>query len=61
MKNQFESTDWNRALHLNCNDINLSSNLFFQKIDKLINFWAPLQVQLNKRKNSKNKPWISKE
>ena len=28
---------------------NLSSNLFFQKIDKPINLWAPLQVQSDSR------------
>ena len=38
IKNQLESIDWNRVLRLSCSDINLSSNLFFQKIDKLINF-----------------------
>ena len=31
IKNQLESIDWNRVLHLNSTDINLSSNLFFQK------------------------------
>ena len=60
IKNQLESIDWNRVLRLSCSDINLSSNLFFQKIDKLINFWAPLQVQSNARKNFQNKPWITK-
>ena len=60
IKNQLESIDWKGILRLNCNDANLSSNLFFQKIDKLINFWAPLQVQSNTRKISKSKPWITK-
>ena len=61
IKNQLESIDWKGVLHLNCNDVNLSSNLFFQKIDKLINFWAPLQVQSNARKIFKSKPWITKD
>ena len=60
IKNQLDSIDWNRVLCLNCNDVNLSSNLFFQKIDKLINFWAPLQVQSKTTKISKSKPWITK-
>ena len=60
IKNQLESIDWKGVLRLNCKDANLSSNLFFQKIDKLINFWAPLQVQLNTRKISKSKLWITK-
>ena len=60
IKNQLESIDWKGVLRLNCNDTNLSSNLFFQKIDKLSNFWAPLQVQSSTRKISKSKPWITK-
>ena len=43
-----------------CNDVNLSSNLFFQKIDKLVNMWAPLQKHPDKRKIFKNNPWITK-
>ena len=60
IKSQLESIDWKGVLRLNCNDANLSSDLFFQKIDKLINFWAPLQVQSNTRKISESKPWITK-
>ena len=60
IKNQLESIDWKEVLRLNCNDANLSSNLFFQKIDRLINFSAPLQVQSNTRKISKSKPWVTK-
>ena len=33
IKNQLASIDWKGVLRLNCNDANLSSNLFFQKID----------------------------
>ena len=47
-------------MRLSCSDVDISSNLFFQKIDKLINFWVPLQVQSNARKISQNKPWITK-
>ena len=57
IKNQLKS---NRVLRLIYGDVNLSSNLFFQEIDKLINFWAPLQVLLNTRKISQNKPCITK-
>ena len=59
-KKNLESIDWNRVLRLSCNDVNLSSNLSFQKIDKLINLWAPFQVQSNPRKISQNEPWITK-
>ena len=60
IKNQLESINWNRVLRLSCSDGNLYSNSLFQKLDKLINFWAPLQVQSNTRKIYQNKPWITK-
>ena len=60
-KKNLESIDWNRVLRLSCNDVNLSSNLSFQKIDKLINLWAPFQVQSNTRKISQNEPWMTKD
>ena len=60
IKNQLERIDWNSVLRLSSSKDDLSLNLFFQKIDKLINFWVPLQVQSNTRKISQNKPWITK-
>ena len=60
IKNQLEIIDWKGVLRLNCNETNLSSNLLFQNIDKLINFWALLQVQSNTRKISKSKQWTTK-
>ena len=43
IKNQLEITDWNRVMSLNCSDVNISSNLFFQKIDKLIKSGHPFK------------------
>ena len=37
--------DWVSELHLSCNYVNLSSELFLRKVEKLINFWAPLQKE----------------
>ena len=42
-------------LHLSRNDVNLSSELFLRKVEKLINFWAPLQKVSNKQKKLFNK------
>ena len=41
--------DWTAELIVNCNDANLSSALFLEKIRQLIYFYAPLQ-----RASSKN-------
>ena len=38
---QLENIDWEAELRLECN-INLSSELLIIKVNKLINFWAPL-------------------
>ena len=46
-------------LHLSRNDVNLSSELFLRKVEKLINFWAPLQKVSNKQKKLLNKPWLT--
>ena len=60
IKNQLERIDWNSVLRLSSSEFDLSLNLLFQKINKLINFWVPLHVQANTRKISQNKPWITK-
>ena len=45
-----ENKDWVSKLRLSHNDVNLSSELFLRKVEKLINFWAPLQKVSNKQK-----------
>ena len=50
---------WVSELHLSRNDVNLSSELFLRKVEKLINFWAPLQKVSNKQKKLLNKPWLT--
>ena len=40
---QLENVDWESELHLECNNISLSSDLLINKVDRLINFWALLQ------------------
>ena len=47
-------------LSLEHNNISLSSELLINKVDKLINFWAPLQKISNKRNKTLNKPWMTK-
>ena len=53
-----ESIDWATELQVNCNNADLSSELFL--IEQLINFWAPLQRISNKKKKLQNKPWVTK-
>ena len=57
---QPENVDWESELRLECNNINLSSELFINKVDRLINFWAAPQKISNKRKKAPNKPWMTK-
>ena len=47
-------------LCLERNNINLSSELLTNKVDRLMNFWASLQKILRKRKKTLNKPWMTK-
>ena len=54
-----ESVDWVTELHLSCNDVDLSSELFLKKVEKLINFWAPPQKVSNKQKKLLNKTWLT--
>ena len=56
---QLENVDWETDLRLECNNINLSSELLINKVDRLINFWAPLQKISKKRKKTLNKPWMT--
>ena len=55
-----ESIDWATELQVNCNNADLSSELFLKKIEQLINFWTPLQRVSNKKKKLQNKPWVTK-
>ena len=54
-----ESIDWATELQVNCNNADLSSELFLKKIEQ-INFWTPLQRVSNKKKKLQNKPWVTK-
>ena len=51
-----ENVDWECEFSLECNNINLSSEILINKIDRLINFWSPLQKISNKRKKTLKKP-----
>ena len=55
-----EGIDWATELQVNCNNADLSSELFLKKIEQLMNFWAPLQRLSNKKKKLQNKPWVTK-
>ena len=55
-----EGIDWATELQVNCNNADLSSELFLKKIEQLINFWAPSERVPNKKKKLQNKPWITK-
>ena len=57
---QLENIYWEAELRLERNNVNLSSELLIIKVNKLINFWAPLQKVSNKRKKALNKPWMTK-
>ena len=46
-----KNVDWVTKLHLSHNDVDLSSELFLKKVEKLINFWAPLQIVSNKQRS----------
>ena len=52
-----ENVDWVTELGLSHN-VDLSSELFLKKVEKLINFWAPLQIVSNKQKLL-NKSWLT--
>ena len=54
-----ENVDRVSELSLSRNDVSLSSELFLGKVEKLINFWAPLQKVSNKQKKLLNKPWLT--
>ena len=53
-----ECIDWATELQVNHNNADLSSELFFKKIEQPINFWTPLQRVSNKKKKLENKPWV---
>ena len=54
-----ENKDWVSKLRLSHNDVNLSSELFLRKVEKLINFWAPLQKVSSKQNKQLNKPCLT--
>ena len=47
---QLENVDWESELRFERNSISFSSELLINKVDRLINFWAPLQKISNKTK-----------
>ena len=47
-----DNVDWVSELCLSHNDVSLSSELFLRKVEKSINFWAPLQKVSNKQKKT---------
>ena len=54
-----ENVECVTGLRLSHNDVDLPSELFFKKVEKLINFWAPLQIVSNTQKKLLNKPWLT--
>ena len=57
-----KSKKWRKKKVIGCisrNDVDLSSELFLKKVEKLINFWAPPQKVSNKQKKLLNKPWLT--
>ena len=56
-----ENVDWVSELRVSRNDVNSSPELFLRKVEKLINFWAPLQKVSNKQKKLLNKPWLTSD
>ena len=54
-----ENVDLVTELRLSHNDVDLSSELFLKKVEKLIDFWAPLQIVSNKQKKLLKKPWLT--
>ena len=55
-----ENVDWQSELRLEGNNINLSSELLINKVDRLINFWSHFLKISNKRKKTLNKSWMTK-
>ena len=57
---QLENVDWESELSLERSNINLSSKLLINEVDRLINFWSPLQKISDKSKKTLSKPWMPK-
>ena len=57
---QLTNTNWVEVLCIEQNNVNKSTNILLNKIQKLIEFWALLQKMLNSKKKTLNKPWITK-
>ena len=48
------SIDWKNELHIDHNNVYVSTRLLLNKVDQLINSWAPIQNVFNrKKKNAK--------
>ena len=48
------SIDWKNELHIDRNNVYVSTRLLLNKVDQLINSWAPIQNVFNrKKKNAK--------
>ena len=60
IRSLLESVDWVTEVHLSRNHVDLSSELFLKKGEKIINFWAPLQKVSNKQKKLSNKLWLTR-
>ena len=54
-----ECIDWATELQVNHNNADLSSELFFKKIEQLINFWTPLQRVSDKKKKLEINPGLN--
>ena len=51
--------EWATELQVNHNNADLSSELFFKKIEQLINFWTPLQRVSDKKKKLEINPGLN--
>ena len=56
----FLEVDWNNILQLNKLDVDLSFQIFFDKIINLVDKYAPLQKLTHKQVKTLTKPWITK-
>ena len=51
--------EWNQVITIEINNLNKSFNLFFDKIDSLVNQYIPLRKLTKKEIKNKFKPWIT--
>ena len=57
---EFQSIDWNTLLNLDAHDPNISFDLFFAKLNHLIDAHTPTRKLTKKQIQHKNKLWITK-